>query len=136
MKNFKNYRYSGISFVFISLILQIISVPIIWRILYLIASIFHKQYVCEYCSGDWDYTYKIIDLLFWINIIFTLIIIVLQEYKKSEILTSTAHILWYVFVFWIMYGSLKYRPYEIGLFLFCLGLQIPIRVLIYKKFHI
>lgn len=135
MKKHSKYRYSGISFLIISFFTQIIAIPIIHFILYSIALIFHTPFICEICGGMDLYPLVLI-YIFTVNTIITFLLTLLQEILENEFLISGLHLTWYLFVVWFSFGDLKYRPYEHGLLLFCLGLQIPLRILIRKGLHI
>lgn len=103
MKRLFKYRYSGITFVFISVVLQIVTVPFIHTILYAIAYIFHKPYLCQFCGGM-DFYPLFLLYLFVFNCIVTFFLTMFQEIFKNNILINFSHLFWYLFIIWFSFG--------------------------------
>lgn len=118
--------------IIISILLQLLSIPFIYWTLYAIALLFHEPYVRTGGDGMDFYGLTLIYLTWFVIItlpILSLIQVFLIINKSVSILL---HLGWFVFIVWFTQGDLKYRPYDYGLILFCIGLTIVMRLVINK----
>ena len=128
----KNRR---IAFVIISSIIQLVFVPIAYKIFHSIAKEVHQSHIRH--GGIGMNFYNLMVLYLWWFLAFAFIIVnTIYEIYKSELLASSIHISMFAFIVWFTYGDLQYMPYTHGLLLFCVGLTIPLRILLRKKLYI
>ncbi len=124
----------GALFVFLSILIQLISIPILFGTLGFIASIFHKPHYS--CSSDGLDFYLLTIPVVNYAIFFSIIIVTsVQETTKSELLASVMNVVWILFIWSETSGALRNRPYEYILFMVCISLTIPVRILFRKLFH-
>lgn len=112
----------------ISIVLQLISIPLLYFLLYWIASYFHEPYYRD--GGGVDFYYLTLIYLTWFILITLPILNLIQSYWiKNRNLNILMHIGWFVFIVWYTQGDLSYRPYDYGLILFCVGSTILTRLI-------
>jgi hypothetical protein len=118
--------------VIISILLQLISIPISYWVLYAIALIFHEPYVKS--GGDgMDFYVMTLILLNWFVIMTLPILNLIQAFLiKDKIISIILHIGWFVFIVYLTKVDLDRRPYDYGLILFCVGLTTVTRLIINK----
>ncbi|MGV3613095.1 MAG: hypothetical protein ACO1N0_19195 [Fluviicola sp.] len=128
-------KINGIPFVVVSIVIQLIAIPLLNSMLYSLASLFHEKHVRTSTSDGMDfYGFALIFVTISV-IIFVLLTTILQEFFKNEGLITLLHASWLSYLINATWGDLMYRPYEYGLLLFCIVLTIPIRILVRKTLH-
>tara|TARA_Y100000739_G_C20223243_1_gene290995 strand:+ start:50 stop:454 length:405 start_codon:yes stop_codon:yes gene_type:complete len=115
---------------FISILLQLLLIPISYWIIYAIARVFHEPYVRSGGDGMDFYALTLIYLTWFVIITLPILNLIQVVIIKNKIISTLLHISWFVFIIWFTKGDLKYRPYDYGLILFCVGLTIGTRLLI------
>lgn len=110
-----------------SIVLQLISIPLLYLLLYWIASWFHKPYFRD--GGGMDFYYLTLIYLTWFVLITLPILNFIQFWIKNRALNILIHIGWFAFIVWYTQGDLRYRPFDYGLILFCVGSTIFTRLL-------
>lgn len=128
-------KISGIPFVISSILIQLITIPVLNELLYAFASLFHEKHVRTSSSDGMDFYPLTLYFVTISVIIFVLLTTILQEFFKNEWFITGSHALWLSFIIKDTWGDLMFRPYEYGLLLFCIVLTIPIRIQVRKKLH-
>jgi hypothetical protein len=124
-----------ILFVIIASIIQLTMIPMLYWILYELASLFHKPYVRLSSSDGMDFYYLMLEYLRVFVVICVVCTNLLQLVIKREIIVSLFHASWVMFIVWFTQGDLSYRPYTYGLLLFCIALTIPTRIIVRKLLY-
>lgn len=129
MKSKPSYKINSPLFIFLSILVQLIAVPIVYGFFESIAS----------ASSDSGFGLDFHFLQFSIvnyTILFSVIIVTsVQETTKSELLASVMNVVWILFIWDETNDAIRNRPYEYILFMLCISLTIPIRILFRKRFH-
>lgn len=113
--------------VVLSILIQLISIPFFYWILYAIAKLFHEPRT----GGDGLDFYKWGLLFLSAIIIVTLPLLnfVLAYWVRNKLSSILIHLVWIILIVWIFKDELSYHPYDFGLILFCIGLTLPIRLM-------
>jgi hypothetical protein len=127
-------KIDGIKFVLLSSVIQLLCIPMFYWIGYGIGLIFHEPYIRIGSDGIDFYSLTLLYLT-WLVIIGIVIITIFQEFIKNEIVITITHLTWFLFIIWMTIGDLKYRPYDYGLILLCVGSTIFTRFLIRRILH-
>ena len=129
MKSNPSYKINSPLFIFLSILVQLIAVPIVYGFFESIASI----------SSDSAFGLDFHFLQFSVvnyTILFSVIIVTsVQETTKSELLASVMNVVWILFIWDETNDAMRNRPYEYIIFMLCISLTIPIRILFRKRFH-
>lgn len=122
-------KLSSSSFVFFSILVQLISIPVFYGILELIASLFSGTGV------DVEFFFLKNSVINY-AIVFSIIIVVsIQETTKSELLASVMHGVWILFI-WSETSHYFFRqPVEYVIFILCLILTFSIRLIFQSRFQ-
>lgn len=118
--------------IIISILVQLLLIPIFYFVLYRFALLFHEPYIPT--SGDGMDFYKITIIFLTLFVLITLPILnLIQSFLvKNEIVSASIHFIWFVCIIWFTKGDLLYRPYDFGLIIFCVGFTIFTRLIINK----
>lgn len=128
-------KTSGIQFVIVTSIIQLVMILISYGFLYGIASIFHDPYVRTSSSDGMDFYPLVLYYLTWFVIICVTLTNLIQEVFRNTFYVTLIHISWIIFIVWFTIGDLFYRPYDYGLILFCITTTVPFRIYIRKLMH-
>jgi hypothetical protein len=128
-------KIRGIQFVLITTLIQLVMILLSYVVLYGIARTFHQPYVRMSSSDGMDFYPLMLIYLTWFVIIFVPLTNFIQELFNNEVFATLIHASWIIFIIWFTFGSLKHRPYDYGLILFCIILTLPIRIYSRKLLH-
>lgn len=116
--------------VVLSIFLQLLSIPIFYWILYAIAKLFHEPRT----GGD-GMDFNELELLYlsaFIIVTLPFLNFVLAYWVPNMLLSILIHLAWIILIVWIFIDDLSYHPYDFGLILFCIGLTLPIRLILIR----
>lgn len=117
-------------FVIISILVQLVSIPLVYAIFESIGSL---MYDSEFGIDLYFLSFPIINL----SIIFSVVIVTsVQEATKSELLATVMNAVWILFIFSETEDSFRNQPFEYILFILCLAQTIPLRIDFRRHFHI
>lgn len=126
------HTYSKINsslFVILSILIQLITIPIIYGFFESITSIINDS---SFGLGFYFLSFPVVNY----TIIFSVIIVTsVQETTKSELLASVMNVVWILFIISETSDAFRNRPYEYILFVLCIAMTIPIRILFRKRFQ-
>lgn len=117
---------------FISILLQLISIPILHWFLYGIALLFHEPHFRMGSDGMDFYGLTLIFLTGFVVVTLPLLNIIQAYVIKNKTVSVLGHMGWFAFIVWYTQGDLAYRPYDYGLLLFCVGTTIVSRLIFNK----
>lgn len=117
------------NFVFSSIILQIISIPIVYGFFESILSIITNS---SFSLEFYFLSFPIVNYTILASII---IVTSVQETTKSELFATVMNAVWIIFILSETSDAFRNRPYEYILFVLSIALTIPIRIFFRKRFH-
>ncbi len=115
--------------VILSILLQIILIPVTYYILYGIARIFHEPNTASHGGMDF-YKYTLLFLTAYVVITLPVLNWIQHYFIRNARVAVLIHVGWFLLIVWFTRRDLAYRPYDYGLILFCVGLSIVTRPLI------
>ena len=116
-------------FVLISIIVQLVSIPLIYAFFAIISSILRDS------SFELNLYFLSFPVVNYVIIFSVIIVTAIQETTKSELLASVMNGVWVLFIYSETSDAFRNRPYEYVLFLLCIALTIPIRIAFRNKYH-
>ncbi len=114
--------------ILISTIILLGTIPIIYGVLYAVASLFHEA--SPEPSGIDFYPLIIQYLIIYVTISLSVLNIIFIRVIHNPIIKVLIHLIWLTTIIWFLWGDLKYRPYDCGLILFCIGSSLITQPLI------
>ena len=112
-----------------SVIIQLVSIPLLYMTLYNIAIIFHKPTINNGSDRMDFYIFTLYFLTIFVLLTLPVLNFIILKIN-NEIISILLHIFWFIFIVWFTLGDLHYRPYDYGLILFCVGSTIISRPII------
>lgn len=114
----------------ISITIQLASIPVLYWMLYTIAKVFHEPYVRGGSDGMDFYGLTLMCLAWFVALTLPVLNIVIELVVKNKLVSTLIHSAWFIFIATFTIGDLRYRPYDYGLILFCIGTTIGSRLFI------
>jgi hypothetical protein len=119
-------------FVLISSLVQVISIPFFYKIVYWLSLLFHDPFARAGRDGM-DFYSLGVEFTLYFSLLMILVTSSLQEWKKNEWLTSSFHLIWILFIVVGTWSDLNHRPYTHGLLLVCIASTFIMRI-VFNRF--
>ncbi|NVK63315.1 MAG: hypothetical protein HWE22_01960 [Flavobacteriales bacterium] len=122
-------KLKGSAFVIASILLQVLFIPFVYG---LVESIFSLFTGAGFGLEFYFLNFPVVNY----TILFSIIIVTsVQETTKSELLASVMNAVWILFIISETHDAFRIRPFEYLLFVFCIAMTIPVRILFQKRYR-
>lgn len=124
-------KISGFYFVFLSILMQLLVVPLVYGFFESLQVLFLDS-SSDFGLNFYYFTFPTLNF----TILFSVIIVTsVQETTKSELLASVMNAVWILFIFKETKDAFCPSTFEFILFMFCISLTIPVRIVFRMLYH-
>ena len=128
MDTSKSSKFSSPFVVFLSIFVQLVSIPILYGLFELITSLFSDEALSV------EFYLLRFPVVNYTIIFSTIVVTSIRETTQSELLTSVMHTVWILFVWSETKESFLNFPIDYIIFMLCITLTIPIRLIFQSRF--
>jgi len=127
MDTSESSKFSGSFIVFLSIFIQLVSIPLFYGLFELITTSF------SYAGTTAEFFFLKFPVVNYTIIFSTIIVTSIRETTKSELLTSVMHTVWILFIWSETKESFLNFPVDYIIFMLSLTLTIPIRLILQNR---